>query len=117
MSLRRKTVATLENADSLDPTLLKQELEQLREQHLQNEATFQASATDSTTGIVTQAMRDFDTLSPTEQQAAGLGVHPDAFRPLKELNEQHFEALRQANALSPTLEANIRAFKKVAEQS
>lgn len=77
----------------------------------------QGSGDAQTIGVMSQAMREFDALQPAEQQAASLGIHPDSFRPLKELNEQHFAALKTANALSPQLEANIKAYQSVASQS
>ena len=105
-------------APRLDPGLLRKELDELRKVH--------AGATDvdpalpmnrrsSSVGVVSEEMRAYDMLSPTEQQAASLGVNPESFRPIKELNEAHFDVLRKANALSPALEASIRAFRKVSE--
>ena len=107
-----------------DPNLLRTELDAMRSAALLESAQARASVNcavpasgDQSTGVVTQAMREFDKLSPQEQQAASLGVHPEAFRPLKELNEQHFRALQQANALSPSLEASIKAFQVIASDS
>lgn len=112
---------------TFDPELLRSELDLMRTNALSESVEASAALTASvqpvgatdqqSVGILTQAMRDFDGLSPTEQQAASLGVHPEAFRPLKELNEQHFSALKKANALSAQLEANINAFQSVASES
>lgn len=117
MSVRARPAAPV-FANTLDPELLRSELEQLRQQARAAGNGVGAAAfggEKTTTGVLTEAMRAFDQLTTTEQQAASLGVHPDAFRPLSELNKQHFEALRKANALDPQLESNIRAFQAVAE--
>lgn len=103
---------------TLDPALLRAELEELRQQARAACGVGDSPALytgEKATGVVTEAMRAFDQLTTTEQQAASLGVHPDAFRPLAELNKQHFESLRKANALDPQLESNIRAFQAVSE--
>ena len=102
---------------TLDPELLRRELSEMRNAHMASAGSgVPMGAQLDSRGVVTDAMRAYDSLTATEQQAASLGVHPESFKPLKDLNEQHFEALRQANALSTTLEANIRAFRAVSEQ-
>ena len=123
MSVRPRREKTGNNSDTLtfDPDLLRNELDLMRSNALAETAeaviALPAGGNEgSSVGVMTQAMRDYDNLSPTEQQAASLGVHPEAFRPLKELNEQHFAALKKANALSPQLEANIKAFQAVAAE-
>lgn len=121
MSMRPRRAASYGAATTrFDPELLRSELDLMRTTALAETAEAaagiqEAAPNDASSGILTQAMRDFDSLTPTEQQAATLGVHPDSFRPLKELNAQHFKALRMANALSPQLEASIKAFQSIAE--
>lgn len=120
MSLRPRREKLSANADTLtfDPDLLRNELDLMRSNVIAEsaEAAVGVRAVSNATSsvVMKQSMREFDSLSPTEQQAASLGVHPESFRPLKELNEQHFKALQMANALSPQLEASIKAFQLVA---
>ena len=122
MSIRqRQNISPTANAGDFDPATLRNELESMRQtmrqEHKEMEAGISATGYNGNApqdGLFTDAMRDFDRLTPTEKQAASLGVNPDSFRPLKELNEAHFKALRKANALSPQLEANIKAFAVVA---
>ena len=62
-------------------------------------------------GVIDNAARSFDNLTPLQRKVATLGVHPDAMRPLKDLNDAHYQVLRNANALSPDLDAKIRAYQ------
>ena len=114
MSVRRKKTVT---SATLDPELLRSELQEMRNAQVKMSFDQPMGAAMQTVGVVSDAAREFDKLTPTEQQAATLGVHPESFKPLSELNNTHFEVLRQANALSPNLEAQIRAFRAVAEGS
>lgn len=61
-----------------------------------------------------QASAAFDALTPVEQSAASLGVHPEAYRPIAFMNNSHYEQLIKANALDPELARRIEAFKHVA---
>ena len=115
MSVRRKP--SKESPTALDPSVLRSELDDLREVYRNGNAAGVAANANASVGVVSEASREFDKLSPTEQQAASLGAHPEAFKPLKDLNEAHFEVLRKANALSSDLESKILAFKQVAESS
>lgn len=125
MSIRPRRDAREKAANdtvAFDPNLLRAELDLMRTNSVSESAEASVAlgvgeTEQQSVGVLAQVMRDFDGLTPTEQQAASLGVHPEAFRPLKELNAQHFEALRMANALSPQLEANIKAFQNVAGAS
>jgi hypothetical protein len=112
MSVRRKQTT---NNVTLDPELLRSELQEMRNSQMKMAFDQPMGAGMQTVGVVADASREFDKLTPTEQQAATLGVHPESFKPLSELNNAHFEVLRQANALAPNLEAQIRAFRAVAE--
>ena len=58
----------------------------------------------------------WEDLSPTEAQAASLGVHPDALKPIRFLNQSHFETLSKANAISGELAQRLLAFQTLAEQ-
>jgi len=116
MSVRQRPAKPNE---TFDPSVLRKELEELRavaqKDSVEGCVGISTSA-DGQTSAFTESMREYDRLTPCEKQVANLGVHPDAFRPLKELNEQHFAALRKANALSPQLEADIKAYSTVAGQ-
>lgn len=114
MSVRRKE--PVRNV-ALDPQILRSELQEMRDAQAKMSFEQPMGASMQTVGVVSDAAREFDKLTPTEQQAATLGVHPESFKPLADLNNAHFEVLRQANALSPGLEAQIRAFRTVAEGS
>jgi hypothetical protein len=114
MSVRRKNTTT---SATLDPELLRSELQEMRNAQVKVSFDQPMGAAMQTVGVVSDSAREFDKLTPTEQQAATLGVHPESFKPLSDLNNAHFEVLRQANALSPSLEAQIRAFRAVAEGS
>ena len=59
------------------------------------------------------APRSFENLTHTEQAAASLGVHPDAWKPISFMNTAHYGALLRANALDDTLARRIEAFKTV----
>ena len=71
--MRRRTDAAPANAATL-----REELELLREQN----AVIENSPV--TTGVVTADA--FDSLTPTEQAAGSLGVHPDAWKPIAFMN-------------------------------
>ncbi len=53
------------------------------------------------------ALPSFDSLSPVEQAAGSLGVHPDEWKPIAFMNNGHFDALMKANALDSTLARRI----------
>jgi hypothetical protein len=116
MSIRQRPA---QKNETFDPSVLRKELEELRtiaqKEGVEGCIGISTNANGETNAF-TQSMRDYDRLTPCEKQVANLGVHPDAFRPLKQLNEQHFAALRKANALSPQLEADIKAYSAVAGQ-
>lgn len=63
------------------------------------------------------AVNAFDNLSRTEQAAGSLGVHPEAWKPIKFMNNAHFETLIQSNALDDNLARRIEAFRQVAQPS
>ena len=60
---------------------------------------------------------EFDQLSPTEQSAASLGVHPSSWKPIAFLNNKHYDALVKANMLDDDLARRIEAYKSVAQSS
>lgn len=53
------------------------------------------------------AQAQFEQLSPVEQAAGSLGVHPEAWRPIKFMNSQHYAALIRANVLDDNLARRI----------
>ncbi len=56
----------------------------------------------------------FDDLTATEQSAATIGVHPEAWKPISWLNAGHYTELLKKNALAGRLTQQIEAFKQVA---
>ena len=58
----------------------------------------------------------FDQLNATEQAAGSLGVHPDAWKPIKFMNTAHFDTLIKSNALDDNLARRIEAFRHVSAQ-
>ena len=56
----------------------------------------------------------FSKLSPVEQSAASLGVHPEAWKPISFMNDKHYEQLVKSNALDDTLARRIEAYRVVA---
>ena len=49
----------------------------------------------------------FDALTPVEQSAASLGVHPDSWKPIAFMNNTHYEQLIKANMLDDDLARRI----------
>ena len=72
-------------------------------------------ADSSTTTITPEAHAAFDQMSGTEQAAGSLGVHPEAWKPIKFMNNAHFDSLMKSNALDDTLARRIEAFRTVAQ--
>jgi hypothetical protein len=52
-------------------------------------------------------------LSETEKSAASLGVDPTALKPIKFLNDAHYEGLLKANAIDSDLAKKLEAYKNV----
>ena len=90
-----------------DHAILSRDLEALREQTLLANA---AATREVASAVVTDEMA---TLTPTEQSAASLGVHPEAFRPISFLNTSHYQSLLKANALGGQLAQKLEAYKTV----
>jgi hypothetical protein len=105
MSVRRKTGAAPE------VEALQKELATLRQA-----AIAAGTETDCNTekGVSSEAIKAFEGLSQTEQAAASLGVHPDAWKPIGWMNTSHYQNLIDANALDDTLARRIEAYKAVA---
>lgn len=78
--------------------------------NLQQVASLEASEVPTSVEIKNDP---FDSLTPTEQSAASLGVHPSAWRPIGFLNAAHFAQLVKANALDDGLARRIEAFRVV----
>ena len=95
MSARRNT-----NADA------EKQLAQMRGelQSLKDQARMVDAA-----GIASQNVHthEFDQLSPTEQSAASLGVHPSSWKPIAFLNNKHYDSLIKANMLDDALARRI----------
>ncbi len=97
------------------------ELEQLKQQTAQVEAAgslaSQECANASAPNMAnTTSSTPFEQLSGTEQAAGSLGVHPEAWKPIKFMNNAHFDTLIKANALDDNLARRIEAFRSVAAQ-
>ena len=112
MSSRRP--APQPNADAFR---LQRELESLKQQTVAVEAA--ATAAESSDLVHTVAgdgtsPHHLEKLSGTEQAAGSLGVHPAAWKPIRFMNNKHFEALVKANALDDNLARRIEAFRAVA---
>ncbi len=107
MSSRRAAPTNNAQADGL-----RRELEQLKVQNAQVEAA--AAAYEEVVASVNADMPAFDQLTPTEQAAGSLGVHPSAWKPIKFMNASHFDTLIRNNALDDTLARRIEAFRQVA---
>ena len=58
----------------------------------------------------------FDQLTETERSAASLGVDPSAFKPIKFLNDAHYETLLRSNAIDGDLAKKLEAYKAVSMQ-
>jgi hypothetical protein len=107
MSIRRAPDGYAANGDT---QRLRDELKALKQQQLVTEAAGQALAEGA-------PELSFESLNETEKSAASLGVHPDAWKPIKFMNNAHYDTLLKSNALDPTLARRIEAFRAVAEQS
>jgi hypothetical protein len=104
MSVRRG------NAEKARIDLLQKELSTLREAAIATAETNE-SAPEGVADL--SAAKAFEALNPTEQAAASLGVHPEAFRPIGFMNAAHYNSLLKANALDDTLARRIEAYKTV----
>ena len=95
---------------------LRSELESLKTQSQQVEVA--ASLADSSTTTITpEAHAAFDQMSGTEQAAGSLGVHPEAWKPIKFMNNAHYQQLLTSNSLDDNLARRIEAFRHVAQSS
>ena len=117
MSSRRPQPATT----SIDTQRLRHELEALKQQS----AAVEAAGTAAEQGLPSptsqvmatpEGVPSFDQLSPTEQAAGSLGVHPDAWKPIKFMNDAHYGTLMKSNALDETLARRIEAYRHVSAQ-
>jgi hypothetical protein len=107
MSLRARKPA--DNKDT-QVQALRDELTALKQQQLATDAAGQAEAANA-------PELAFEGLNETEKSAASLGVHPDAWKPIKFMNNAHYDTLIKSNALEPNLARRIEAFRTVAEAS
>lgn len=53
-------------------------------------------------------------LTETERSAASLGVHPDEWKPIGWINEQHYDTLLKENRIDSELAKKVEAFRHVA---
>ena len=100
---------------------LRAELQQLKEAHVAAEqnAKFadvevEPSAPLSPKSIEGTPTPTFESMTGTEQAAGSLGVHPEAWRPIKFMNNAHYDQLLKSNAIGDTLARRIEAFRAVA---
>ena len=107
MSMRRS-----KPADTKDQQVqaLRDELTALKQQQLATDAAGQAEGADA-------PELAFEGLTETEKSAASLGVHPEAWKPIKFMNNAHYDLLIKSNALEPNLARRIEAFRTLAEAS
>ena len=115
MSSRRPAPAST----SIDAQRLRSELEALKQQAVAVEAAGTAAeqglpSPTSRAMAAPEGVPQFDQLTATEQAAGSLGVHPEAWKPIKFMNNAHFKTLIDANALDDTLARRIQAFRTVA---
>lgn len=89
---------------NLQPSMLKEELEEMRNAELMAQQT--AAAREDAVVVISD-------LTPTEQQAANLNVHPEAWRPISWMNDSHYASLLRTNALDGRLAQQLEAFKSV----
>jgi hypothetical protein len=107
MSLRRTTKAPAEEATAK----LRQELHALK----QTAAIMDSPTVDVAADIKgateksgdVMAMSEFDKLSGVEQAAGSLGVVPNAWKPIKFMNDAHYKTLVESNALDDDLARRI----------
>lgn len=117
MSLRRNTKAPAEEATAK----LRQELHALK----QTAAIMDSPTVDVAADIKgateksgdVMAMSEFDKLSGVEQAAGSLGVVPNAWKPIKFMNDAHYKTLVESNALDDDLARRIEAYKVVADKA
>ena len=93
---------------------LRAELESLKQQTISAEI---AGTTAERSSVNVDAHSHFDALSAPEQAAGSLGVHPEAWKPIKSMNNKHYEQLIQSNSLDDNLARRIEAFRHVAQTS
>ena len=108
MSVRRK------DESKAQVQALQKELEELKSRAQEATRADNIAATMSEGETPSAA---FDALTPVEQSAASLGVHPDAWKPIGFMNNAHYETLKKSNALDDTLARRIEAYRSVAESS
>ena len=89
---------------------LRDELTSLKQQQLATDAAGQAEGADA-------PELAFEGLTETEKSAASLGVHPEAWKPIKFMNNKHYEQLIASNSLDDNLARRIEAFRQVATGS
>ena len=80
-------------------------------------AASDVEATNAPTAPEGVSKADFDSLTPTEQSAASLGVSPDAWKPIGFMNNAHYDTLLKSNALDDDLARRIEAYRTVAAES
>ena len=108
-------------AHSFHSMQLRSELQQLKDAHVAAEnAARHAETVEANMGVPPSSMNEqaaptpsFDALSGVEKSAASLGVHPEAWKPIKFLNNAHYDQLMKSNAISEDLARRIEAFRHV----
>lgn len=64
-----------------------------------------------------EAQLQWKDLTETEKSAASLGVDPTSLKPIKFLNDAHYEGLLKANAIDSELAKKLEAYKNVSVES
>lgn len=106
MSMRAKASGAKPQVEALQ-----KELKDLKEAAVETETTAAAATPEGVSKM------DFDSLTPTEQSAATLGVSPDAWKPIGFMNNAHYDTLIKSNALDDDLARRIEAYRTVAAES
>jgi len=105
---------------SIDATKLRMELAQFKQAHIASEAAGKMTNDISLSGppsphsVECTPTPSFEQLSGVEKAAGSLGVHPDSWKPIKFMNNAHYDQLMKANAIDDSLARRIEAFRHVA---
>jgi hypothetical protein len=92
----------------------------LRQQHqaaqfnaaMYQPAPIEAGLSGQSTG---NEVPQYDELTPVEQSVAQLEIGTGALKPIRWMNDAHYDQLVRANSLDPTLARRIEAYRHVAK--
>tara|TARA_Y100000817_G_scaffold187821_2_gene146784 strand:- start:2468 stop:2821 length:354 start_codon:yes stop_codon:yes gene_type:complete len=115
MSSRRpKQMTALETANKI-----RNDITQMKKDAMAVEAASAKAdvASAATSGVVASPSTATNALTPVEQAAGSLGVDPEAWKPIKFMNNAHYDSLLTANALDDNLARRIEAYRNVSGAS